>query len=179
MPAKKSTRVTVAGATAIAVAARATGTPIVTVAPAPGAVRATLGAVTETLTFTTVEVTTVPSVSVTLAVNALIPVALGVQLKVYSEPEVGVRAVPMIVVPARKSTRLTAAPPLAVADALIVVGEPSAMDAPFVGAVIAIAVRELATVTLAVFEVVVTPPLTVTLAEMRKEPVEVGVQLTV
>ena len=86
---------------------------------------------------------------------------------------------PMTVVPTRKSTRLTVAPPIAVAVAVIVVGEPTATDAPLVGAVIATAVSELATVTVAVFEVVVTPLLSVTFADSTNEPVDVGVQLTV
>ena len=80
VPAKKSTLVIVAGATGVAVAVSAVIAPRVTPAPAVGLVRTTLGAVTFTLT--TEEVTAVPFESVTRAVRAVIPEAVGVQLTV-------------------------------------------------------------------------------------------------
>ena len=77
-PAKKSTFVTVAGATELAVAVRATATPKVTPAPDVGAVSATLGTVT--VTFTLADVTVVPLESVTRAVSAVTPEAVGVHV---------------------------------------------------------------------------------------------------
>ena len=80
-------------------------------------------------------------------------------------------------VPTRKSTRLTVNPPDADAVAVTVVGAPSEIDEPFVGAVRATEVKELATVTLTAPEVVVTPLLSVTFAISTVVPVLVGVQL--
>ena len=79
VPAKKSTLATVVP-TLAAVAVRAIGVTIgrVKIAPAVGAVRMTVGAVTFTLTMA--EVTAVPLESVTRAVNAATPEAVGVHV---------------------------------------------------------------------------------------------------
>ena len=76
-PAKKSTLETVPLA-AVATALRDVAVPRITPAPAVGAVSATVGAVT--LTLTMVDVIVVPFESVTFAVRAVIPEAVGVQL---------------------------------------------------------------------------------------------------
>jgi hypothetical protein len=70
----------VAGATALAVAETVVAVPRATVEPATGAVNATLGAVI--LTFTITEVALAPLESVTFAVNAVTPAAVGTQLTV-------------------------------------------------------------------------------------------------
>ena len=74
---------------------------------------------------------------------------------------------------------MTVATPMAVAEAVIRVGAPSATDEPLVGAVMAMVGTEVATVTLTAAEV--TTPLleSVTRAVSEKVPVAVGVQLTV
>jgi hypothetical protein len=79
-PAKNSTLLTVAGETATAVADRVVDVPTTNEAPATGAVIATDGAVI--LTFTITEVALAPLESVTLAVSAVTPAAVGTQLKV-------------------------------------------------------------------------------------------------
>lgn len=76
-PARNSTFVILAGNTGVAVAASATTDPAVTVEPVVGLVRTTLGAVTLTLIIGDVAVR--PLESVTLAVSATIPDAVGVQ----------------------------------------------------------------------------------------------------
>jgi hypothetical protein len=80
VPARKSTRVTLAAPTALAVAVMVVGAEISTLVLGVGEVIATLGAVT--VTFTLDEVTTVPFESVTLAVRAVMPATVGVQLTV-------------------------------------------------------------------------------------------------
>jgi hypothetical protein len=119
-----------------------------------------LTAVAVTLTFTAVDVTTVPLVSVTFAVNAVTPDAVGVQLTVYGD----VSAVPMTVVPARKSTRLTVAPLPAAAVAVSVLLVPSAMTAPLDGADRLTVGTELATVTATADDVTAAPLESVTRA---------------
>ena len=78
VPAKKSTLATVV--LKLAVAVRGIGVTIgrVKIVPAVGAVRVTVGAVT--MTFTIADVTAVPLESVTRAVSAVMPAAVGVQL---------------------------------------------------------------------------------------------------
>ena len=76
-PAKKST-LEIVPLAAVATALRETADPSVAPEPPAGAVSATVGAVT--LTLTVEEVTIVPLESVTLAVSAVIPEAVGVQL---------------------------------------------------------------------------------------------------
>ena len=78
-PAKNSTLETVAVPEALAVAWSGTATPIVKPAPAVGGVSATAGAAV-TVTLIVAEVTVVPFESVTFAVRAVIPEAVGVQL---------------------------------------------------------------------------------------------------
>jgi hypothetical protein len=75
-PEKKSTRLTVAGDTALAVAETVVAAPTVTVEPVAGTVNATLGPVI--FTFTIAEVVLAPVESVTLAVNAVIPATVGI-----------------------------------------------------------------------------------------------------
>ena len=77
-PAKKSTLVTVAVPTALALATSAVAVPSVTDVPATGLVSVTVGAVT--LTLTTDDVTWVLLESVTRAVSAVMPDAAGVQV---------------------------------------------------------------------------------------------------
>lgn len=169
-PAKNSTDATVAGATATGVAATATVLPAVTEAPAVGAVIVTDGAVTDTLTM--IDVAIRPVESVTFAVRAVIPETEGVQLTEKG----AVSAVPMVVVPARKSTRLTEDPPLATALAVMVVAAPSASEVPLVGLVIETVGTAAATVTLTAEEVTVVPFESVTRAVNETVPVTVGVQ---
>ena len=169
-PAKKSTFVTVAEPTALAVAVSATGDPRVAPEPAVGAVSATLGAVT--LTFAITDVIDTPFESVTRAVSAVIPAAVGVQFTVKGV----VNAVPILVVPARKSTRLTMAPPLATAVAVSAVVVPSATDVPLVGTVMATVGAAAATVTLEAEEVAVVPFESVIFVVRETTPVAVGVQ---
>jgi hypothetical protein len=78
VPKKKSTFVTVAGVTAVAFAVMTKAAPKVTPAPEVGAESATLGAVT--VTFTLAVVTWVPLESVTRAVSAVTPEAVGVHV---------------------------------------------------------------------------------------------------
>ena len=122
-----------------------------------------------------VEVTAVPFESVTRAVSAVMPVAVGVQLIVYGAES----TVPMTVVPERKSTRLTTAPPLADALAVTVAEVPRGIEAPFVGVVIATVGTEVATVTATAVEVIAALLESVTRAVSETLPVAVGVQLTV
>lgn len=173
VPAKKSTFEIVAGETAVAVAVSPTLVPTTTAAPEVGAEMAIVGPVTFTLT--AVEVATVPLVSVTRAVSALMPVALGDQVTEYGD----VKAVPTIVVPARKSTRLTTAPPEADAVAVSEVLAPRATVVPFVGAVSATVGTEVATVTATAEEVAAAPLLSVTRAVSETAPAVMGVQLNV
>ena len=169
-PAKKSTLVTVAAPTALAVAVSVTGVPRVAPEPAAGAVSAMLGAVT--LTFTITDVIETPFESVTRAVRAVMPAAVGVQFTVKGADN----AVPILVVPARKSTRLTMAPPLATAVAVSAVVVPSATDVPLVGTVMATVGAAAATVTLEAAEVAVVPFESVIFAVRETPPVAVGVQ---
>lgn len=86
---------------------------------------------------------------------------------------------PIVVVPARKSTRLTVAPPVADAVAVRVATAPSPRDAPAAGLVSETLGTEVATVTLTAVEVT-TPELeSVTRAVSETVPVAVGVQFTV
>lgn len=170
LPAKNSTLATVAGATGVAVALSDTTVPEVTDAPALGAVSATVGAVT--LTLTIADVTVVPAESVTRAVRAKIPDVAGDQVTVNG----ALNAVPMEVVPARKSTRLTDNPPVAAAAAVMVALVPSGILVPFDGLVIDTVGSAAATVTLAADDVAVLPFESVTRAVREKVPVVVGVQ---
>lgn len=172
-PAKNSTFVTVAGETTVVLAVSVTADPEVTVVPAVGAESATLGPVTFTLTMVDVDVA--PFVSVARADNAKIPVLVGVQLNELA----GGSAVPTTVVPARKSIRLTVAPPLPVADATRFTDVPSATAVPFVGLVIDTVGTAAATVTVAADEVTELPFESVTRAVRENEPVDVGVHESV
>ena len=79
MPTKKSTFVTVAGATGVGVAVKVMGVPAAPEAPGARLVASvTLGAVTLTLTIG--EVAVAPLESVTLEVRAKTPAAVGAQL---------------------------------------------------------------------------------------------------
>lgn len=173
VPAKKSTLETVDGETAAAVADKVTAFPTTTAAPAMGAEIATLGPVT--FTFTAVEVATVPLESVTRAESDVMPAALGDQLMEYGD----VSAVPTTAVPARKSTRLTEAPPEADADAVSVALEPSATTAPFEGAVRETVGTLVATVTETADDVMTAPLLSVTRAVRETAPAAEGVQVNV
>ena len=84
-----------------------------------------------------------------------------------------------MVVPTRKSTRLTVAPPLAVAVAVSVVAAARARLAPAAGAVSDTVGTAAATVTLTADDVVVVPLESVTRAVNDTTPAEVGVQGTV
>lgn len=176
-PAKNSTFEIVAGATELAVAVTVTPVFIVTDELAAGAVSETLGTVTVTLTAG--ELTTVPLESVTRALNAVTPEADGFQVIENVDPIVGDRAVPTIVEPTRKSTRLTVADPLAVAVALRVVELPSPTDEPLVGTVSETVGVEAVTVTLTAVEVIGAPLESVTRAVIETAPATVGVQFKV
>ena len=99
-------------AAALALAEIVTGEFTARLAPLAGLVSAMVGPVTVTLTAT--EVAVEPFESVTFAVNATTPVAVGVQLKLYG----GLKTVPTVVVPARKSTRRIVAPVPALGEAI-------------------------------------------------------------
>jgi hypothetical protein len=180
VPAKKSTLVTVAGATGVAVAVRDVETPRVTTAPESGFERATVGALLVTVTLTMPEVATTPLESVTRAVSAAAPVALGTQVAVAAKLEtadVGMW-VATTAPPTRKSTRLTVAPPVVVAVAARVWVVLSPTDAPLAGLVIEIEGREAATVTLTTEDVTAPELESVTRAVKAKLPAAVGVQFT-
>ena len=81
VPARKSTRATVAVPTAAALAVISVAAPSATLAPATGAVNATVGTPAATVTLTADDVIVVPLDSVTRAVNETVPVAVGVQSK--------------------------------------------------------------------------------------------------
>lgn len=172
-PAKKSTLSTVAGVTASGAAVNVTVEPIG--AGVPGArlvTNETLGAVT--FTFTTAEVAVAPFVSVARAVSAMMPEVVGVQ-----EIELaGGRAVPITVVPARKSMRFTVAPPLPTALAVSVAVVPSAIEAPLMGEVSETVGIAAATVTDTAEEVITEPLESVTRAVSDADPVAAGVQFT-
>jgi hypothetical protein len=138
-----------------------------------GAVSATLGTVT--VTFTLADVTVVPLESVTRAVSAVTPATVGVHVVENG----AVNDVPTMVAPTRKSTRVTVAPPLAVAVAVSEGVVPRATEAPLAWLVSAIVGTEVATVTLTAVDVAVAVLLSVTRAVRETEPVAVGVQLTV
>jgi hypothetical protein len=174
VPAKKSTFVIVAGATAVAFAERVTELPRVTLVPAVGAVRATVGAVT--LTFAIEETAVCPFESVTLAVTANTPAAVGVQVAENGAP----REVPTTVVATRNSTLATVAVPTVVAVAVNVVVVPRATLEPLVGAV-STAARlpgAAATLTLMAGDVTAVPFESVTRAVRTTVPAAAGVQLT-
>ena len=78
-PAKKSTFVIVPEVPGVALADNVVATPMATVDPATGAVRATVGA-EGTMTLTTAEVAVAPAESVTRAVSAVTPEAVGVHV---------------------------------------------------------------------------------------------------
>ena len=172
-PAKKSTLETVPLA-ALAVALRGTWVPSVTVVPAVGVVRATLGPVTETLTM--LEVAEAPVESVTLAVSAVMPAAVGVQVVENG----GVSTVPTTEDPTRKSTFVTVAVPAVVRVAVKIVVVPSAIGAPFVGAASTAAnvPGAAATFTLTAPDVTIVPFESVTRAVKAAVPAAAGVQLT-
>jgi hypothetical protein len=127
---------------------------------------------TTTLTLSVVEVAVVPFESVTRADSANIPDAVGVQVAVYG----AVSAVPTTVVPTKKSTLLTVAPPTALAVALIEVPLPNAMLVPLVGEVITTVGVVDATTTLTAEDMTVAELESVTRAVNTKEPLVVGVQ---
>jgi hypothetical protein len=138
-----------------------------------GAVSATLGTVT--VTFTLAVVTWVPLESVTRAVSAVTPEAVGVHVVEYGAAS----EEPTIVVPTRKSTRVTVTPAAAVAVAVSVGAVPRATELPFTWLVRTIVGTEVATVTLTADEVVAAVLLSVTRAVSDTAPLAVGVQLTV
>ena len=80
VPERKSTRVTVVPLLAAAVALNVAAVPSVSDAPLVGAVRETVGTPAATVTLTAEEVMVAPLESVTRAVSAAAPVAVGVQL---------------------------------------------------------------------------------------------------
>ena len=81
VPERKSTRVTVVPLLAAAVALNVAAVPSVNDAPLVGAVRETVGTpAAATVTLTAEEVMVAPLESVTRAVSAAAPVAVGVQL---------------------------------------------------------------------------------------------------
>lgn len=88
------------------------------------------------------------------------------------------RTEPTVVVPARKSTRLTV-PPGVVAVAVKTVGAPTPMFAAFAGEVSEIVGGAALTVTLTPAEVIALPKLSVTRAVKVTAPVAVGLQATV
>ena len=88
------------------------------------------------------------------------------------------RAVPITVLPTRKSTRLTVAPDEAVAVAVSVGVVPRAMLAPLAWLVIATVGSEGDTVTLTAVDVTAPVLESVTRAVSETAPVVVGVQLT-
>ena len=81
VPARKSTRLTVAPLTALAVAVTAVAAPMLTVAPAVGLVSETVGATALEVTLTIAEVALAPFESTTLAVSDTLPVPEGVHAK--------------------------------------------------------------------------------------------------
>jgi hypothetical protein len=171
---KKSTRETVAGVAAKAVAVRFTAEPMTRVEPAVGTVSEMVGAVT--FTFTVVEVTLVPLESVARAVRAKTPDAEGDHVIEYGADS----ADPTTALPARKSTRLTVAPLGAVAVAVSVVCEPKAITVPVAGPVSAtVGTAELAMVTVADADITAAEFESVTLAERLYEPELVGVHVVV
>jgi hypothetical protein len=165
---------TVAVPEALAVAVRATATPNVAPAPAVGAVSATTGAAV-TVTLIVADVTVVPFESVTRAVSAVTPEAVGVHVVEWG----AVSEDPTTVEPTRKSTRVTVTPAAAVAVAVSVGDVPRATEAPFTWLVRTIVGTEVATVTLTADEVVAAVLLSVTRAVSDTAPLAVGVQLTV
>ncbi len=173
LPEKKSTLLTDAGATGVAVAARVRGEPKVALVPVDGDVSATDGAVTFTLTM--LEVAVAPLESVTRAVIAKIPDAVGGQLIEYG----AAKAVPIEVAPARKSTRPTVAPPLPDALAVIVAMVPKGIPVPLVGLVIETVGSAAATVTFTGEDVTIVPFESVTRAVRGKLPVVAGIQSAV
>jgi hypothetical protein len=147
--------------------------PTVPVAPVVGAVRATVGPTT--LTLTVADVTAVPFESVTRAERVVMPVVAGVQLTEYG----AVSAVPTMVEPARKSTFETVAPPVALAVAVNVVAAPSAILAPATGAASDTVGTGEETVTLTAVEVTAMPFESTTRAVNETAPAGVAVQDTV
>lgn len=131
VPTRKSTFVTVAGLTAVALAVSATVEPTGAPAPVSGLVIVTEGTVT--FTPTAVEVAVIPDASVARAVRLTTPAVEGIQVKSYG----AANTLPTTVDPARKSTRLTtlAVPALGVAVELKVRLDPKPCEAPAVGAV--------------------------------------------
>ena len=147
----------------------------VTVALGFGLVIATDKPEAAAVTFTAAEVTTAPFESVTRAIKATAPAALGVQLTVEVTPETGLLTVPTSVAPAKKST-LEIVPVAAVATALRETADPSVTPEPPAGAVSATVGA--VTLTLTVEEVMVVPLESVTLAVSAVMPEADGVQLT-
>lgn len=137
-----------------------------------GAVKETVvAATTATFTLAVAEVAVVPFESVTRAVKAKMPEVVGVQFVEYG----AVSAVPTTVVPTRKSTLLTVAPPTALAVALIELRLPRAIEAPFVGDVSATVGVVDATTTLTEGDITVAEFESVTRAVTTNEPAVAGV----
>jgi len=146
-----------------------------TVAPAAGAVIAMVGATPLTETDTAAEVACPPPVWVATAVRETMPALVGVQTTEY-----GMVVSTAIETPfAKNSTWVMVAPEVGVAVAVTVVAEPTDVELPLAGEVIATAGAGVATVTLVAADVTKMPAESVTLAVSATEPVAPGVHETV
>lgn len=124
VPAKKSTRATVALPAAVAVAVNVAVVPSATDAPLEGDVRVAESVPTaaDTFTLTGAEVTIVPFESVTRAVKTTVPALAGVQLTLYGAV---VSAAPIATPSAKNCTLAMVVPTPAVAFAETVTGVPT------------------------------------------------------
>lgn len=130
-----------------------------------------------TLTPTTDDVAVAPPESVTRAVRDTGPAAAGDHVVVYG----ALNAVPMAVLPARKSTREIVFPVPGVAVAVSVTTDPVGTEVPLLGAVketVGETVGVAETVTLTGDDVTGAPLESVTRAVNETVPAAVGVQLT-
>jgi hypothetical protein len=160
---------------AVAVIVTGAGEPRTVEAAVAGDVRATVGKVVDvTTTVIAALVTVVPLASVTRAVSVVTPATVGVHVVENG----AVSEVPTMVVPTRKSTRVTVTPPRAEAVAVNGVAVPNAIATPLAWLVRATVGTEAATVTLTGVDVVAAPLESVTLAVSEAGPFAVGVQLT-
>ena len=176
VPARKSTRVTLAPTLAVAVAERAVEEPSDISVPLVGPVRETVGADAATVTLTAVEVTAAPFESVTFAVRETAPLADGVHVTELLEPDAGVLTVPTRVVPEKNSTFARVAAPTELAVAVSVTGAFTVTADPAVGAVKV--TLGAVTLTLTIADVTVVPLESVTLAVSEVIPDAEGVQVT-
>jgi len=153
-PARKSTRVTEAGAVAEAVAEKFTVEPTPRVWPAVGVTKVMTGAVVTAVTLTADEVVVLPFESVTLTVSAAFAAEVGVQVVEYEVTPTAPGKVATTVLPARNCTCVIVAPPEPGATlAVSVVPSPTVAKAPGSGAVRVAVGRELPAVTATTDEV--------------------------